>query len=228
MQPRQFPLPLVCASPADLERFHPGPNRAAWERVAEAALAGGILYLWGAAGSGKTHLLQGACHRAAQAGRRAAYLDLADPACRSEAALEGLERMDLVCLDGLEHVAGNRAWEGAALLLLDAAGRGGGVIAASRAPLAGLDLALPDLRSRLAWGGVYGLEPLADDELAEALRLHAEARGIELPREVARFLLARHPRRLDRLVDLLARLDRESLAAGRRLTLPFVRDLLGP
>jgi DnaA family protein len=87
-------------------------------------------------------------------------------------------------------------------------------------------LGLPDLVSRLGWGPVFQLSALTDIEKRGALQLRAHRRGLEMGDEVADYLLKRCPRDMDSLFNLLNRLDHASLAAQRRLTIPFVRQLL--
>ena len=102
---------------------------------------------------------------------------------------------------------------------------GGMLLAAGARPPRELGLKLPDLATRLGWGPVYALTPLGDDERLEAVRLRARNRGLEMPEEVARYILARYPRDLDSLFALLDKLDVASLAEQRRLTIPFLRSL---
>ncbi len=99
------------------------------------------------------------------------------------------------------------------------------MVSARCAPAA-LNLGLPDLVSRLGWGPVFQLQPLDDEGKRAALQLRARQRGMELPDEVAVYLLRRSPRDMDSLFELLQRLDVASLAAQRRLTIPFVRALI--
>ena len=89
-----------------------------------------------------------------------------------------------------------------------------------------LGLGLPDLATRLAWGLVLHVAELKDEEKINALRLRAQQRGFELPLEVGRYLLQRSPRNMVALFDLLDHLDQASLAAQRKLTIPFVRELI--
>jgi DnaA family protein len=99
-------------------------------------------------------------------------------------------------------------------------------VSADAAP-AQLSLSLPDLRSRLGWGVVYQLKPLNDSQRMKALQLRARQKGCEMPDETAAYLLRRLPRDLPALFDLLERLDEASLAAQRKLTVPFVKSVLG-
>ena len=228
MSEGQLPLALRLAPEATFETYHAGPNAQAVAALRRLAAGGGegLVYLHGPPGTGKSHLLQAACRAAGEGA--AVWLPLEALARGAgPGALAGLERLGLVCLDGLEAVAGVEAWERALVGLMAASGASGTRLAlAARAAPAALPVRLPDLRSRLGWGLVLGLRPLDDAGRAAALRLRAAARGLELPSETVAFLLRRCPRDPASLFALLDRLDRASLAARRRLTVPFVRALL--
>ncbi|MDX9765843.1 MAG: DnaA regulatory inactivator Hda [Ectothiorhodospiraceae bacterium] len=209
--------------------FLVGDNAAAVETVRLLGTAGGErqVCLWGGAESGKTHLLHAACAEAAAQGLRASYLPLDTLAAHGPALLEGLEQLDLVCLDDVQEVAGDEAWERALFDCINRlrAGHTRLLLAARQAP-AGLDIRLPDLASRLVWGPVFQLHTLDDAQKCAALGLRAGLRGFELPREVCEHLLRTHARNLSYLMSVLERLDAASLAAQRRITLPFLRQIL--
>jgi DnaA-homolog protein len=196
---RQLPLPISAAAQPSLDNYVAGANAEALERVRSAArgeLKEAVLYLWGEPGSGRTHLLRAA---------GAANLALV--------TADDVESLDAPAQQRL-FSAINAAREGAAP-----------VLAAGNAPPAGLSLR-EDLRTRLGWGLVYQLKPLADDEKALYLRNEASRRGFALSDEVVWYLLTHLPRDLGRLRSLLDRLDRHSLARQRPVTLPLVRDVL--
>lgn len=222
----QLPLPIGLRPSAALDGFVPGDNAQPLAAVRACALGTGerLLFLAGPAGSGRTHLLAGACNLATAAGRTCAYLPLGEPSGLSPGLLADLEGLDLVCLDDLDGIAGDRPWEEAAFALFNGLRDRGGrlIVAAGRAP-GDLPLAIPDLRSRLAWGLLLPVRPLRDDQLCTALEAAAAARGLRLGDGVARHLVERLPRALPDLLAALDRLDRASLAAKRPLTLPFVR-----
>jgi DnaA family protein len=88
-----------------------------------------------------------------------------------------------------------------------------------------LGLAMSELATRFAWGSVYQLKPLADDDKLAAMQLRARNRGLDLPPDAARYILHRYPRDLHSLFALLERIDAASLASQRRVTIPFLRDL---
>jgi DnaA family protein len=225
MEPTQLPLRIGLRDHATLANFLPGPNAPAIAALESADEP--FVYLWGAAGTGKSHLLQGLCHQFAAAGGAPVYLPLGEEQLAPEVC-DGLETMPLICLDDIQAIAGDSEWETALFHLYnrirDAGSR---LLVAATAPPGGLGIMLPDLRSRLGWGPVFHLQPLSDDEKVEALILRARARGIDLSADVARYLMRRYRRDTHGLFDLLDRLDRASLAAQRRLTIPFVRELLG-
>jgi DnaA family protein len=194
--------------------------------VAKGRGAGG-LFVEGAEGSGKTHLLLAACQAAHESGRRARYLPVPAFAGALGAMLDGLESNDLVALDGLEAAAGSRA-DGEALFhlhnRLHDAGRS--LLYGSRLPAGDAGWALPDLRSRLGQCLRVSLEVLDDDGRREALRRRAARRGLELDDAVLDWLFRRVERDLKSLTALLDRLDRAAMAAQRRLSVPFVRQIL--
>lgn len=224
----QQPLGIHLPDTASFDAFYPGPNAEALAAVRTLAAGDTVShFLWGITGSGKTHLLQAACREASISGEPAAYLPLHDLAEEPPLILEGLAEGRLLCLDDLNAVAGRRDWELTLVSHIDRLRHTGGRLLCS-APTApeGLNLMLPDLKSRLVWGAIYRLRPLDDDARLEALRLRAAQRGLKLPTPVAAYLLARAPRNMPALMDLLERLDRASMAAKRRLTVPFVRQVL--
>ncbi len=222
-------LPLSLRTPPDqrLEAFHGQP--AARDAVGAAARGESAdwLYLSGPAGSGKSHLLLAACAEAGQVGRRAAYLPLAAFAGSLADVLPAQEGADLVCLDGLEAVAGHRGDEEALFHFHNRARAGAAVLLyAARGNPAALGLGLPDLTTRLGQCTRFTLEALDDDGRRELLRQRAARRGLQLDDAVLDYLMRRSERDLASLTALLDRLDKASLAAQRRITIPFLRDHL--
>jgi DnaA family protein len=223
-------LPLALRYPPDqrLESFIAAPPGAiAQLRALAGAAAADWLYLAGIAGTGKTHLALALCAAAEQAGRRSAYLPLAAASGRLGDALDALEGNDVVALDGLEAIAGNRDDE---IALFDfhnrARSAGLKVLYTAREAPETLALVLPDLRSRLSQNARLVLDPLDDVSRADLLRDRAQRRGLVLEEAAIDWMLSRTDRNLTSLVALLDRLDRESLAAQRRITVPFLRHVL--
>lgn len=222
-------LPLSLRTPPDqrLDAFHGQPAVRDAVRAAARGEQRDWLYLSGPAGSGKTHLLLAACAEASAAGRRAAYLPLAAFAGALADVLPAQEGADLVCLDGLEAIAGQRADEEALFHFHNRARAGGTVLLyAARGNPAALGLGLPDLATRLGQCTRFTLEALDDDGRRELLRQRAARRGLQLDDAAMDYLMRRSERDLASLTALLDRLDKASLAEQRRITIPFLRQHL--
>jgi DnaA family protein len=225
---RQLPLGVRLPDRALFESFLPARNGEALEHVRRVAhgQAGGLTWLCGPGGCGKTHLLQAAC-AAASGQRRAGYVPLAQVAPLGEGVLDGLRQLECLSLDDVDRIIGNCAWEQAIFnLLREVEEAGGGLIMAAGAPPAVLDFALADLGSRCAAGEVFQLRALDEQERHAALQLRARLRGLELPEETWQWLQRRFPRDMRTLYGLLDTLDEAALAAQRRLTIPFIREVL--
>lgn len=185
------------------------------------------LFCWGSPGSGKTHLLQAACRHATATDHSAAYLSMRDGRELPPEVVTGWESFQLVCIDDIDAAAGHAAWEEVLFHLYNRlVERGNSLLVSAAVAPAHLAIRLPDLVSRLGAALVYQLYPLNDDQSLEAMRLRARQRGFELPEETGRYLLRRLPRDLPALMTLLERLDTASLAAQRKLTVPFVKSVL--
>jgi DnaA family protein len=224
----QLPLALRWPAQQRFETFLPGDNAAAVAAVREAAAATGAgVFLAGAPATGKSHLLLAACADAAARGRSAQYLPLAKLASDRAAALRAIGGSALIAIDDVQEVAGDAGAEHA---LFDLYNRGKAerstlLFAAVGAP-GRLGIVLPDLVSRLSACTQLALRPLAEAQRREVLRRRAAARGLALDEAVLDWLLTRTERDLGSLAALLERIDRESLAAKRRITVPFLRRLL--
>lgn len=226
---QQLPLGVRLPDRAVFASFLPGRNREALEHARRVAAgeAAGATWLCGPESSGKTHLQQAICSQAAES-RRAGYFPLAELAPLGTGVLEGLPQLQCICLDDLEAVAGRLQWEKAIFGLLREVEEGGGsLVMAARPPPALVAWALPDLGSRCGAAAVLALRALDEAEQQQALQLRARLRGFELPEETSRWLQRRFPRDMRRLYALLDTLDEAALAAQRRLTVPFIREVLG-
>lgn len=187
------------------------------------------IFLWGKTGVGVSHLLQAACLRATEQGAKATYLPLREAVdFPPEALIEGLEYHQLVCLDDVQSVMGQSAWETALFHLFNRVrDQGGRILWAANTGPRELAVDLPDLASRLNWGLVYQVLPLSDSDKMDALAMRAKNLGLELSAEVAQFIQYRCSRNLGELYSVLQQLDRASLSEQRRLTVPFVKQVLG-
>lgn len=210
----QLPLPVAAREARDFAAFVAGPNAEALAAVR--AAAPGVIYLWGAAGSGKTHLLQAAT-------ASGVYLELSSGL--PPEAVDGLDTRGLLALDAIETVAGSTPWEQALFALINRVRDGGArLLLAGRAAPAALPFGLPDLRSRITGALVFGLKALDDVAKREVLAGRARQRGLELPPEVADYLMHHSGRELPALLAALDTLDRAALSGQRRLTLTLARQ----
>jgi DnaA family protein len=222
----QLALPLQLADYAVFDTFFVAGNEPAVDylRSLTAAATGQGAWIWGAPATGKSHLLQATCERF---GDRAAYVPLADLAAAGPALLEGLDSRQLVAIDDIDSVAGEESWERGLFMLCNGIIEAGHhlVVSAAAAPReSGIELA--DLRSRLQRLATFHIRELDEASRMQALQLRANHRGLELPPDTARFLMARSRRDMRSLYELLDKLDLAALRAQRRLTIPFVRDVL--
>ena len=225
---QQLPLGVRLADRAVFESFLPAGNA---EALAHARRIGageaGLTWLCGPPSAGKTHLLQAICAAAGRS-RRVGFVPLGELGALGVGVLEGLPQLNCLCIDDLEAVVGRPDWERALFSVLREVGEGGGaLVMAARAPPALLEWALADLGSRCAAGAILQLHALDEGEQQQALQLRARLRGLELPEETSRWLQRRLPRDMRRLCGLLDTLDEAALAAQRRLTVPFIREVLG-
>ena len=217
---KQLLLDIAPPPAPTLDNFVPGRNGELV--IALYALANGasherFIYLWGAAGSGCSHLLRAVLDAARRNGRRTAWFDSA------AAAFDAAEDM-FYAVDDV-HRLGPEAQIAMFNLYNRIRGGSGVLIVGGNAPPAQLRLRA-DLVTRLASGLVYQVHGLNDDEKSAALRRHAEARGFRLSPEVADYVL-RHARRdMPSLLALLDALDRHSLETKRAITMPLLRELL--
>jgi DnaA-homolog protein len=218
---KQLALGMRLRADAVFESFAPGRNPEVLTALRSAATP---LWLWGAHGTGKTHLLQSVC---ADAGDSAAYFPLNRSLALPPEALAGFERGRVLCIDDVDAVAGDPAWEQALFRLFnEAADLGTRLIFAAAAAPRQAAWVLEDWRSRAASCVVYQLRELDEAGRIEALRLRAAQRGLQLPDETSEYLLKRMPRDLPSLLQFLDALDEASMVQQRRLTIPFIRDEL--
>lgn len=227
----QLALRFPLSNRARFDRFVVGENAELVRRLEELAERPGFAgcFLHGAAGSGRSHLLQAACHRHGAHGRPsgAIYLPLAEGSIGAE-SLDGLDGLDLVALDDIDGWLGRPEAERALLALYQGLQSSGGrlLISAAASPAA-LQFHFADLASRLRGLPTYQVRPLDDAGKIELLKRLAAERGLELGQAVVDFWLARSGRDLPSLLEELDRLDQAALAAQRRLTVPLVKEVLG-
>lgn len=184
------------------------------------------VFLFGTKGSGKSHLLQAACHEVGKNNLPVVYLPLNEEGLMP-AMLDGLENMSLIALDDIDSVMNNSDWEDALFKLYNRVReKGGSMIVSSNEPLASLNINLADLRSRLSWGPIFQLNSLTDKDKQSALQQRAKNRGLELSDEVVTYLLKHSSRDMNSLFALFEKLDKASMVEKRKITIPFIKDYL--
>lgn len=223
---RQIPLAIGPPALHTFGTFVPGANVAALAHLhalaqslpRSADQAAAPVYLWGPRGSGKTHLLRAVAEAAQERGQRAVWFDAASPM-----PWHADELGAIVLLDGCEAYAPDQQ-QAAFALFIEAGTQGVPIVAAGALPPVDLPLR-DDLRTRLGWGHVFALEPLAEHDTRAALRRDADRRGIFLSDDVMDFLLTRFSRDLQHLMALLERLDEFALSQHRTVTVPLLKRM---
>lgn len=230
MAVQQLPLSVTFREDAVFDDYLPGDNAQTLGalRHALARLDESLIYLWGASGCGLSHLLQAAVHDIQTQGLDVMYLSLSQCLEFGPQALEGLDELDALALDDIDRIAGLPEWEEAVFHLYNRLRDSGRLllVTSHTSPLQ-QSIVLPDLRSRLSWGLTFQVQPLTDEQKTDWLIWKARRRGLTLEPDVAAFLINRAARSMKALVAAFERLDQRSLAEQRRLTIPFVKSVLG-
>ena len=222
----QLILPLGCNPRHTFANFCTDDNTGVLTAL-ESLPQGGSLWLHGPADSGKTHLLQAVCHQAKTRDQSAAYLPLKQILELGAEALDGLEQCTWICLDDIDAVLRREDWERQLFALINQVlDHGAHLLMAARLPAENMEAELPDLRSRLRGAVSLPLQPLDDDRQPEALRRRARSQGYDLPEDAVRYMQRHVVRGLGQLCRLLDQLEQSALSQQRRITVPFVREVL--
>lgn len=231
MSNSQLPLGIKLRDDARFGNFHGDRNADAATRLQ--AVCGQpetlpVVVVCGSSDTGKSHLLQAACHDTEHRARTAVCISIVELEPFGPDALAGLDGADVICLDDLDCIAGQAAWEEAVFHLYNRVQDRGGllIVSLSNVPTAA-KFKLPDLVSRLSHGLTLQLGIYRDNDRMRILMARAEQRGLVMSDDVATFIMRRAPRRLGELLAILDTLDENSLQAQRRLTIPFVKTVMG-
>jgi DnaA family protein len=222
---KQIALDIGLATGPTLASYFPGPNEAAWRHLEQwAGVARSVdpvhspvpSYLWGAQGSGKSHLLKAALR---EQGARVGWLDagMLDPP-------EYDEDWAAVIFDDVQLYSASQQ-QVAFKWFVNAQTHQRAVLAAGAMPPVELQLR-DDLRTRLGWGHVYQLQLLGESERRAVLRQSADARGVFLGDEVMDFMLTRFSRDLGSLLELLDLIDEYALQTKRAITIPLIKSMM--
>ncbi len=227
--PIQLPILLQWPDCASFTSYYPAENLAVVQYLqtwlGDAIREDACVCVYGAAGIGLTHLLQACCQSLQLQGQAAAYLPMKQNL--SLAIVEGMETLALVAVDDVDQIAGDRDWEEAIFHCYNRCKiKATPFLLASHTPPQQIAWSLPDLASRINASILIPVQPLADEAKIAALQHRAKLRGLDLPLEVGNYLLNHLPRDTKALFQVLETLDQAAYIAQRRLTIPFVKEVL--
>jgi len=229
MTAEQVPLLFDFKAEQSFTSFYAGRNYEAVKHLTDSSSGEGEqqLYLWSETGLGKTHLLQACCQQAYQLQHSSFYICLEKDQLPPPDILQGLESFELVCIDNIEQCAGNSEWEHALFNFYNSHRDNGHklILTADVSP-SFLPIVLPDLKTRMSWGLTLKLQEPDDTERIAAFTCKAKYLGFEVPPQVGAFLTKHYARDLPSLWNLLPKLDQATLVAKRKLTLPFLKQIL--
>ena len=226
---RQLPLHFEFRANQTFDDFFPGSNQEVINHLKKSIEGNSerLIFLWGQSGQGKSHLLQACCHQAQSQQLSSFYFAFSAFELPDSAMLSGLDKLDIICFDNIQHIAGNATWEHDFFNFFNLhRDQGHTLILSAPCPPNEIAIQLPDLKTRLNWGLTLKIQPLCDEERITALIFKAGQMGFEISPQVGHFLLTHYDRDFSSLWVLLTKLDRASLAAKRKLTLPFLKQIL--
>jgi DnaA-homolog protein len=225
----QLPIKFEFRANQTFDDFYPGCNQEIIAQLRKTVAGTGeqLIFLWAETDHGKSHLLQACCQDAFTLGINAFYVDLADAVPYNPELFSGLEDYPIVCLDNIDKLAGQADWELALFNFFNQHRDQNHrlILSASCAPN-NIAFTLPDLQTRMNWGLALKIQALDDNDKIAALTLKALQKGFEISPQTARFLLTHYDRNLSSLWLMLDHLDKASLAAQRKLTIPFLKQVL--
>lgn len=226
----QLPVNFEFRANQTFNDFFPGINQETIDHLKKSSAGDGEqqIFIWGKAGLGKSHLLQACCHQAHQQNRSAFYFALSPTDLPDPALLTDLDKFDLVCFDNIEYIAGDPVWEQAFFSFFNLhRSRGHTLILSAACSPKKIAIQLPDLKTRFNWGLTLKLKALSDSDSINALIFKAHQMGFAISPQAGQFLLTHYDRDLASLWDVLEKLDHASLAAKRKLSVPFLKKILG-
>ncbi len=222
----QLPLNLNLDSETRFQNFFEFSSDA--EILKELKSETSFVYLWGSEGSGRSHLLQAVCHVAYSRQESSMFLSLAKAESYSPEMLTGIEGMSVVCLDDIQAITMDLAWEEAIFRLYNEAQETNCrlIISSDRSPQ-DLSVSLADLQSRLCGFPVFKLYSPGEKERFDILKFRAELRGMKLDNDILNYIAKNIRRNLHEIIDLLNMLDEASKIEKRKITIPLIKKVMG-
>lgn len=228
-QPLQLPLGVEISEDATFDAFFAGTNGAALSALHDFLNQPqeNLFCVWGNKQAGVSHLLQACVHKAIAQQKQALYLPLAEIIHLPTAALDNLEYFDVLAVDDIQVLANNKEWQEAFFNLFNRLRNTGKqlVTGVKNNPLH-LDIELPDLKSRLNWGLSFQVFALDDEDSIAALIEKAKRHGLDMNEETAKYIVNHANRHTGQLFDVFHQLDKASLIAQRKLTIPFIKKTM--
>lgn len=226
---KQLALDLNIKDDANFESFYPGDNEELYGFLQDInkIKTAKFIYIWGNNDSGRTHLLMACCRKFLTAGLRSGYIALSDFKHDSPQVLANLENLDLLCLDDLNAVLGDKNWETAVFNCFNeiAVSNATLIVTANFAPTQ-LNFLLPDLCSRMMSSIVFKLRSLAHEQKIAALKKRALYYGLDLSDKAAFFLLNHYERDNKFLFSALKKLDVAALREKKKLNISLIKKTL--
>ena len=226
--PEQIPVQFDFQSNQSFSTFYPGNNEEIINHLQKIFINNEQqIFLWGDRGSGKTHLLQALGQESNACNKTSFYYSLDTNNLPDPAMLEGLDNFDIVCFDNIEQIAGNTEWEQAFFNFYNLhRDENNKLVVTAPCPPKYLAIQLPDLKTRMSWGLTLKLKALSDEQQLNALIYKANDLGFEISVKVGRFLITHYARDLPSIWVLLDKIEQATLAAKRKLTIPFLKQIM--
>lgn len=225
--PSQLPLQFEFQANQTFTNFYPGDNTEIINHLKQRFIQQEqLIYIWGDAGTGKTHLTQASSQIANNQHKSSICFSLTQQLPDSS-LLIGLEKLDLVCFDNIEYIAGNIEWEQAFFNFFNRhRDHNKHLLLTANAPPKFLSIQLPDLKSRMAWGLTLKLSALDDEQQLNALIFRANNLGFKIPLNVGQFIMSHYARDLPSIWLLLKQIEQATLVEKRRITIPFLKKII--
>ena len=225
--PKQLTFPWNKENKSSFKGFYPIESNKQLLFLLQDADFDDDLLIFGPKDSGKTYLMQALCNLVNNNGKSSLFLPMKQAIKLSADILDSLEAIELVCLDGIEHVIGNKAWETAMFNLINRSlNSNNRLIFTSSINIHNMNFKLNDLDSRLRKIQSHELHSLSDNEILNALKYIADLRSIELGNKEAQYLLTYANRNISDLVKILESLDQLSMEMKRRITIPLIKQVI--
>lgn len=226
--PKQLPLQFEFQSTQNFSAFYSGSNEEIVTNLQQIFITQEQqIFLWGAASSGKSHLLQATCQNANDSNKTSFYFSLDAKTLPPPTILDGLDNIDLVCFDNIDQIIENTEWEQAFFNFFNLhRDNNKHLVLSASCPPRYIGLQLPDLKTRMSWGLTLKLNPLSDEQRLHALIYKANVLGFEIPTHVGKFLMTHYTSDLPSIWKLLNRIEIATLAAQRKITIPFLKQIM--